>query len=359
MDQAKRRNGTDTLAPVSWERQEVDIQISTAKQYPRDLPALIATATQLVTSSETIAQGCHYPLRRRGKGGISKLIVGPSIRFAEIMAGRWGNCRVGSKIIDDDGKMVHAEGRFWDLESNSMTVRAGVRRLTNWKGERYNDDMVAQTYNAASSVAIRNATLAGISEPVYSPVYEAARQATMGEKTDRAERVQQMVDWLGGLGIDEPAVWAAVGISARDEMTADEYLVLRAMAAQIADGDLTLDDAFRGYTRPAPRPKARRTTDDLDAANDQAAASDRPKAISKTAIMEAFAARGVPEDRAIEIAQDHVRQCRVSTWTDLPQTDRQTLLDGIEAGAYDPVLEPGSTEMISDEEVNEIFGAAK
>ena len=75
-------------------RSEVDMQIATAKQYPRDLPTVLNKIETYATMDTETAEDCFYALRRQGADGEAQAIEGLSVRMAEIIASAWG---VGSK----------------------------------------------------------------------------------------------------------------------------------------------------------------------------------------------------------------------------------------------------------------------
>ena len=79
-------------------RSEVDMQVSTAKQYPRELPKVLNQIATYATMDVETASECFYVLRRNGDNGGSA-IEGLSVRMAEIIAGAWGNLRVQTRII--------------------------------------------------------------------------------------------------------------------------------------------------------------------------------------------------------------------------------------------------------------------
>ena len=99
-------NQAEMLTAIN--RAEIDIQIATAKQYPRDIQSALNRIRSIATIDTETAEDCFYALRRGGS-----LIEGVSVRLAEIIAGAWGNLRVQTRIVGNDGKMITA----MDLES--------------------------------------------------------------------------------------------------------------------------------------------------------------------------------------------------------------------------------------------------
>ena len=100
-------------------RAELDVQISTAKAYPRDSRGSIEYAIELATMDEETAQSCFYVLPRKEKDGTKKEIKGASIRLAEIVANAWGNIHAATRIVENDGRHITAEGVAWDLQRTS------------------------------------------------------------------------------------------------------------------------------------------------------------------------------------------------------------------------------------------------
>ena len=143
-------------------RAELDTQISTAKAYPRDVNHSMAYAETLATMDEATAQSCFYCLPRKDKDGNKKEIRGGSIRLAEIIANAWGNLHAATRIVENDGRHITAEGVAWDLQSNvKITMQ---NKISIWFGEKNgkggypaNADMQTILSNAASAKALRNA----------------------------------------------------------------------------------------------------------------------------------------------------------------------------------------------------------
>ena len=80
----------ETLQAIN--RSEIDIQISTAKQYPRDLSSVLKNIRDYATIDAETAADCFYALKR-GQGNDASVIEGLSVRMAEIFASSWGNYR--------------------------------------------------------------------------------------------------------------------------------------------------------------------------------------------------------------------------------------------------------------------------
>ncbi|MGL5914163.1 MAG: hypothetical protein ACRCZB_08355, partial [Bacteroidales bacterium] len=135
-------------------RAEVDMQIATAKTYPRELPRVLNQIETYATMDTETAEDCFYALRR-GRGDDNNVIEGVSVRLAEIIAGAWGNLRVQTRIIGNDGRTVTCQGLCHDLETNLAVSVEVKRRITDRNGKTFSEDMQVVTGNAASAIAFR------------------------------------------------------------------------------------------------------------------------------------------------------------------------------------------------------------
>src|SRR4051812_13432120 len=107
---------------------EVDLQVATAKRYPRSITAFMRRAQEMATLTPEIAASCIYALPRK-ENGKQKNIEGPSARLAEICASAWGNLRAEGKVLGHDEEFVTARGTAWDVESNVAIAYEVKRRI--------------------------------------------------------------------------------------------------------------------------------------------------------------------------------------------------------------------------------------
>src|SRR5947209_5665986 len=98
---------------------EINQAMEYARLHPRSLATWKKKCLEMITLSEAVAGQCFYSLPRKEKNKDTgayeqKNIVGPSARFAEIIASRWCNCRAGAKVLGEDetGEFVRAQGVF-------------------------------------------------------------------------------------------------------------------------------------------------------------------------------------------------------------------------------------------------------
>lgn len=224
-------------------RAEVDIQIATAKQYPRHLPSVLNQIATLATLDAETAEDCFYVLRRAGSNG-NNAIEGLSVRMAEIIASAWGNLRVQTRIIGNDGKTVTAQGVCHDLETNVAVSVEVKRRITDRSGRTFSDDMQVVTGNAASAIAFRNAVLKVVPKSVTKRVIADVKQVAMGQSLDLETSRQRMVEYFAKLGVNEELLLEYLELKKREEIDKERVFELRALANAIKEGTTTVQEAF-------------------------------------------------------------------------------------------------------------------
>lgn len=221
------------------ERANIDIQISTARRYPRSLSVVKKRMLNLATLDEETAASCFYKLNRQGKS-----IDGPSIRLAEIAASSFGNLRFGARVVANDGKMITAQGFCHDLETNVMSTIEVKRRITDKNGRTYSDDMQVVTGNAACAIAARNAIFKVVPFAFVKPVYLEARKAAVGDITTLADRRTNMLAKFAALGVNEKRLCASLDKKGIEEIGLTELEDLIGIYGAIRDNETTVDEAF-------------------------------------------------------------------------------------------------------------------
>lgn len=225
------------------DKAQVDIQISTAKQYPRNITRAVQNSVALVTMDQKTAATCTYSVPRGGKA-----ITGPSVHLAKIIAQNWGNLRIESRVIDIDSKHVTSQGICWDLENN-IAIKTEVKRSITTRSGRMNDDMITVTGNAGNSIALRNAIFAVIPRSVVDKVYSEACMMITGDLSDETKlikRRKQVFDAMkDSFTVTEAEILSVVGKASINHITSDDLVVLIGVGQAIKDGDTTVDMAFK------------------------------------------------------------------------------------------------------------------
>lgn len=245
------------MAPVSLtdvDRAAIDIQVATAREWPRSVTGAKREALELATHDAETAASCFYVLPRSGKR-----IEGPSVRLAEIMVYAWGSMRADAEIVDVGRTHLTARATAMDLEKN-IAVRVQVsRRITDRNGRRYNDDMITVTGNAAMAIAYRNAVFKVIPHVYTQDIYQAARRASIGDASTMTQKRQAALEWFGKAGLKEADLYRILDVKGLDDIGEDELITLRGLMTAIKDGETSVESLLRGTTG---------TTEGTDALNE-------------------------------------------------------------------------------------------
>lgn len=237
------------------DKAQIDVQIATAKAFPRNVKRSIDNAIAIVTMDRETAATCTYSVPRGGKA-----ITGESVHLAKILSQVWGNLRVEAKVVGIDSKQVTSEAVCFDLENN-LAIKAQVKRSIMTKNGRMSDDMITVTGNAANAIALRNAILSVIPKAIVTKVYTAAKNTITGDVGDKekliARRKQVFDGFKDSYGLTEKQVLASVGKAAIDHITADDLVVLIGIGQAIKDGDTTVDEAFLAKNTSKQEPKTK------------------------------------------------------------------------------------------------------
>lgn len=236
--------GGGSLAAVS--RGEALAQIEAARAYPRNVTARMTELEQMVTSDIRIAEKCHYMLKRRDRTGKVKRIEGPSIRFVEMLGYQWGNMKAGSRIVETGDTHVTAQGVCYDAEKNVFVSTETRRSIVGRNGQRYGEDMVNMTANAAGAIAKRNAVLQVIPAVFYMPPLNAARKVALGDISTLAERKAKALASFAELGVTREAIEKYLE-TPTDKMTLHDLSDLRMTYHAIEDGLTTAEEVFGEY----------------------------------------------------------------------------------------------------------------
>ena len=316
----------EVMAPMSanaLDRAAIDMQVATAKKYPRSVATAIKEATDLATLDEATAQTMFYVLPARKGQRDDKRIQGPSVKLAEIMLGAWGNARVEGTIVSEDSRFVTAMGTCWDMERNVAFRQTVRRRITGRDGRKYSEDMIAQTSNAATSIAMRNVICRTIPRSFTDKVYQAAQLASVGKGT-LAQKRAAALDWFSKKGYDAVRVYRLLEVGGLEDIGIDQIIELRGIVNAVQDGEATLEDIFdpkpesdaarkldealagmpptpepKGEPVPAPPPPAQEVSEEEKALISEAyrKASEKASELAKLGKLEMFESEALDEAR--------------------------------------------------------------
>lgn len=237
----------DSTVVFNQERASLDVQIATAKAFPRMLKRSTEEAVAIVTMDKETAATCTYSVPRGGKS-----ITGPSVHLAKILAQVWGNLRVEAKVVDIGQNQITSQAVAFDLEKN-LAIKVEVKRSIMTKKGRMSEDMIVVTGNAANSIALRNAVLSVIPRAVVDKVYKAAMRKITGDISDKDKFIARRKQVMDGLketySLSEEEILAPIGKAAVDHITGEDLVVLIGIGQAIKDGDTTIEEAFKSKVK--------------------------------------------------------------------------------------------------------------
>jgi hypothetical protein len=229
------------------ERANIDMQIQTAKAYPRSIQSFKTRAMEMVSQDEETAESCIYRRPVGEKNGVVEYAEGKSIRMAEIVAACYGNIRVGAKIVEVDpkGRFVKAMGAAHDLENNVSASSEVIESTVKQSGQPYSERMRIVVAKAALSKARRDATFMVVPGALCKSLEDAARKVVIGDVTTLAKRREAVMGWLKVLGVDLARVWACLDIAGPEDIGLTELETLTGLKTAIKEG-MSVEEAFPG-----------------------------------------------------------------------------------------------------------------
>lgn len=236
------------------ERANIDIQVSTAKQYPRSISRCANNAIAIATMDKETAQSCGYALPRGGKP-----ITGPSVHLAKIIAQQYGNLRAEAKVVEITDRQVVSRGTAWDLENNYAVSFEVRRSIVGRGGNRFTDDMITVTGNAANSIAYRNAIFGIVPKSITEKAYKAAQHMITGDLSSEEKLIKRrdgaIKHFTDVYGITEEEVIKLCGKHTVNQIQADEIALLLGFAQSLKDGDTTVEELMAPFRKGRAKAK--------------------------------------------------------------------------------------------------------
>lgn len=234
-----------TISNDAVERANIDVQVATAKHYPRNLQRAIDNSIFMATIDTETAESCRYDLPRGGK-----VISGPSVHLAKIIVANYGNMRTEAKVVQITDRQIISRGTAWDLENNVASAWEVRRSIIDKDGRRYKDDMITVTGNAANAIAYRNAVFSVIPRAITDKIYQAAVRKITGDLSDNDKLITRRTGCLeyyfNEYGITEEEVLKLIGRQTVNQIRAEELATLIGYYRALKDGDISVDTLMKG-----------------------------------------------------------------------------------------------------------------
>ena len=235
----------------SIERAQIDVQIATAKRYPRVMKQVKDEMIELATMDRETAEACFYSVPRGDKS-----IKGPSVRLAEIAVSAYGNIRVQSRVLETvtegDNPHVVVQSTCADLQRNvavSIEKRRAIRGKKRNNGKPDEDDITLAT-NACSAIAFRDAAYKVIPGALVQSAFRKAMEVAIGTSKTLVDRRAEVLLYSSKVGVSEKRVLAMLNLRTSEEIGLDELGTLQGVFNSIKDGNSNVDDIFPPETKP-------------------------------------------------------------------------------------------------------------
>lgn len=248
----------NNLQIYQQDKAAINMQLEIARRYPRNLNRVVENCISLVTIDKEVAEKCNYALRK------GKLITGPSVYLARIIAQEMGNLRVENRVVGYDSTHVTCEAIAFDLEKNYI-VRTQIKKSIVGKEGRYSEDLCVLTGNAGNAVAFRNVIFSIVNQGLVNKIYKAALQAITGDLSDETALVRKRTNVINGLKtryssykLTDEEIVKSVNRLIIDHITAEDIAVLVGFDTSLKNGDATIESIFRPSQKqftPAPEKK--------------------------------------------------------------------------------------------------------
>jgi len=237
MNELQIINSTDALSAIN--KTEIDIAISTSKQFPRHLESAKSEILELSTKSKEVAEACFYALPRAGK-----TIEGPSVRLAEIINYAWGNINSAVRVVSNDGQKITSQAVAHDLEKNNRIMVEVSRSILGKDGKTFTQDMQVVTGNAAGSIAWRNAIFRLIPNAVWIDIQDQIKKFIVGDGKEMLKRRDSLIKKFNDLGITTDVLLKRMNLVDVKAINSDIMIKLFGVLTALNEGSSTVEDVF-------------------------------------------------------------------------------------------------------------------
>lgn len=238
------------------ERAAIDIQVATAKRYPRNLRRVLDNSVVIATMNKATAETCRY-----AKPVGNKTINGPSVHLARIICQQYGNIRVQQRIKSIEHKSIIAEAVAFDMETNYAVSVEARRSIVTKSGQRYTDSVIETNAMAILAIAERNAILKVIPKSIIDHVYSEAFKCAYGDLSDNAkllkERERIFKEFKNTYGAEEADVIKFIGLNTKEAIAAENIADLVGILQSLKDKEITIDELL-GRNEPPKTPEEKK-----------------------------------------------------------------------------------------------------
>jgi hypothetical protein len=221
---------------------EVQAAMVVARMNPRDEMRAYQRIV-MACKRKSLAEQASYAYPRGGK-----MVTGPSIRLAEVIAGYWGNITYGLRELNRGKGISEVEAFAWDLETNTRVTRQfqvkhirdksdGGKQLT---GERDIYELVA----SMGQRRVRACILEVVPGDIVEGAEEECKKTLQGGNGEPMEdRIRKMVLAFSEFGISKDMIEARLRHKIEATLPA-ELVTLQQIYRSLKDGMAKREEFF-------------------------------------------------------------------------------------------------------------------
>jgi hypothetical protein len=256
----RKRKEEKTTLPEKVETASVgevgltELMFRVAVRKPRDENRIFEDSMRELDLMPSFAEEVFYSLPFRDKqpdGRVKiKKIEGLSIKAANSLGRRWGNCRVGVLIQSEDEDGYDLQGYALDLETNELKNRP--HRVSKWlrlrdgRVIRLDEKTVLRELQAGVSKARRNIVLDMLPAYLTRAYFDKARGIVAGGDLKAPADPKKVTDAIASFGkhrISEKQLEGYVG-RPKEAWTGGDIADLRGLWNGLMDDQVTIAEAF-------------------------------------------------------------------------------------------------------------------
>lgn len=176
-----------------------EIQLRIARERPRKEKEIAIRVCQELKENPSFADAGFYSIPYKDKRkGIITFVEGLSIRAAEHLWTRWGNCTIGARIADDRGNKIMVQGMFFDYETGVLLLSdlEVSKNGSSRSGGSYplSEDKLRLAVQSGESKVKRNAFLSGVPVWIKDQYIETCFQLIIASPNAKDKPIEQRLD---------------------------------------------------------------------------------------------------------------------------------------------------------------------
>lgn len=239
-----------------------------ARENRRDEDDIQRRINQELQKNPTYADELFYSIPyKNNRDKMITFVEGPSIRAAEHIWSRWGNCTVAARVADDRGNKIMVQGLYLDHETGlRLFSDLEVNKFANAKGGgtyplSANDLRIKVA--ATESKAKRNAFLSALPVWMKNNYIDVCFDLSMGvsKKTIPERIVDAKVFFMSRYKIEDKSVMELVEKIKESYPGIEDKGVLRYLIGVkngIKDGNIDVDFVFGEERKQSTMPQAKK-----------------------------------------------------------------------------------------------------